>query len=99
MVEIVIPLLAQACGVVLPTGSGGGSSATVARSRVGGNSCGTRVVGDDLDLGDGLDNVAFEPPCNDGSDMGPGRGGGFTARGVGGRGPSGGLGGAHFASD
>jgi hypothetical protein len=82
-VESAIPLLAQACGIVLPTGSSGGSSGTSARSGMGDGSGMLPAADDDHDLGDRHDSAAIELACTGGGSMGPRRGSGGTAHGEG----------------
>jgi hypothetical protein len=90
MVEAAIPLLAQACGVVLPTGSGGtvGSTPSIgtdAGSGVGGDMDGAPAAGDVPDPGNELATVGGEPTRTDGSGgMGPSHGDSFTVCGGGG---------------
>jgi hypothetical protein len=89
-VEEAFPLLAQACGVVLPTRSGSAigsnpSTGTDACSGMGGGADGTPTAGDVSDLGDELATVGGESACTDGSGgMGPSRDDSFTVRGGGG---------------
>jgi hypothetical protein len=85
-VESTIPLLAQVCSVVLPTGSSGRSSGTATGTGAGGGSGVIPATRDDQDPGNGQDSVAIEPARNGGGGMGPGRGSGGTAHGVGPRG-------------
>jgi hypothetical protein len=97
MVEAAIPLLAQACGVVLPTGSGGtvGSTPSIgtdAGSGVGGDMDGAPAAGDVPDPGNKLATVGGEPTRTDGSGgMGPSHGDSFTVCGGGGWGTDGGF--------
>jgi hypothetical protein len=77
LVETAIPLLTQACGVTLPTGSACRSSGTVVRSGAAGAADATPPgAGDDDDPGDGQDSHMVEPTRN-GSD----HGGAFVAHG------------------
>jgi hypothetical protein len=93
-VEAAIPLLAQACSVVLPTGSGGAagstpSTRTDAGSVAGGGVDGTPTASDISDPGDELTTVGRElASTGDSGDMGPSRGDSFTMRGGGARVPT-----------
>jgi hypothetical protein len=88
LVETAIPLLTQACGVTLPTGSACRSSGTVVRSGAAGAADATPPgAGDDDDPGDGQDSHMVEPTRN-GSD----HGGAFVAHGGYDRGQGGGIG-------
>jgi hypothetical protein len=92
LVETAIPLLTQACGVTLPTGSACRSSGTVVRSGAAGAADATPPgVGDDDDPGDGQDNHMGEPRRN-GSNTGSDHGGAFVAHGGYDRGQGGGIG-------
>jgi hypothetical protein len=93
-VEATIPLLAQACSVVLPTRSGGAagstpSTRTDAGSVAGSGVDGTPTAGDISDPGDELATVGGElVSTGDSGDMGPSRGNSFTVRGGGARVPT-----------
>jgi hypothetical protein len=85
-VEAALPLLAQACGITLPSGPVGGGSSTGTGSRAPANTDTTSSDVDDVpDQGDGQDGRAVEP-TRSGNNSGSGRSGGFTLQGGGGGG-------------
>jgi hypothetical protein len=101
MVEAAIPLLAQACGVVLSTGYGGVAGSTPSTGMdAGSGTNGTPTAGDVSDPGDELATVGGEPAHTGGSGgMGPSCGDSFTVRGGGGRGAGGGIAGGRLGHE
>jgi hypothetical protein len=99
-VEAALPLLAQACGITLPSGPVGGGPSTGTGSRTPANTDTTPSVVDDIpDQGDGRDSHVVEPTCF-GNNSGSGRGGGFALQGGGGgRGQGSGFNNGHFGRD
>jgi hypothetical protein len=84
LVEAALLLLAQACGITLPSGPVGGGPSAGTGSRVPANTDTTPSDVDDIpNQGDGQDSRAVEPTRSS-NNSGSGRGGGFTSQGSGG---------------
>jgi hypothetical protein len=96
MVEVAILLLTQACGVVLPTGSGSATGSTSSTgmdpgSGVGGDADGTPAAGDVSDPEDELATGGELARTGGIGGMGPSRGDSFIMRGGGGQGAGDGI--------